>query len=407
MAHSSPPVALRVLRPFATERELLEAEASAFTRTGVVLIGAQSRPNGVVLRFEIALKDGTPVMRGEGRVVGFRAGTPNEEAALMLRFTRLDVKSKTLLDRAVVMREEKRSMAPARHPTPSPSRPNTPPPPPQPRPSGTPPPLPVTARSSGMPRPPTRPPGLPSVRPSLPSAAPFAAAPPPPLMPNLPEPEDDLDDAEEVDDGEIEAHELSNAGLDDLTVQQPPVAASEAQGHEQDDQDEQDDHDIAPVDLEGLDGPDGLDAEGGVGESRDLGDPQGMLDDLDAAHPAAESLSEPSSLPGIEPVSEPIPLLARSEAPAPIVLPVELAAPPIASPAPPIVAPVAPVSVRPVQRAEAGPMIIDADSRSQALERLRARARKIVESERESEKAPPVVDPSLTPVLGSLTQLRK
>lgn len=111
-SRSSPPVALRIVRPYRTEDELLSAEANAFTRTGVVLIGAPSRPSGVVLRFEIVLADGTPAMRGEGRVVGYRPPTSAEEGALMLRFTRLDVKSKGLLDRAVALREERRSIAP-------------------------------------------------------------------------------------------------------------------------------------------------------------------------------------------------------------------------------------------------------------------------------------------------------
>jgi hypothetical protein len=109
---NNPPVAVRVVRPFPDEDALLAAESNVFTRTGIVLLGAPSRPNGVVLRFEICLQGGAAVMRGEGRVVGYRAPTDGEESALMLRFTRLDVKSKTLLDRAVAIREERRSLAP-------------------------------------------------------------------------------------------------------------------------------------------------------------------------------------------------------------------------------------------------------------------------------------------------------
>src|SRR6185295_2142196 len=56
----------------------------------------------------------TPVMRGEGRVVGSRAPSAHDEAALMLRFTRLDLKSKEVLDRAVALREERRSLIPAK-----------------------------------------------------------------------------------------------------------------------------------------------------------------------------------------------------------------------------------------------------------------------------------------------------
>lgn len=175
MEPKAPPVAVRVLRPFANEDALLEAEANAFTRTGVVLIGAPSRPNGVVLRFEICLRDGRVAMRGEGRVVGFRAQSSQEDSALMLRFTRLDVKSKALLDRAVAMREERRSLAPPSQPKPAPRVPTPPPPPPPPPPSVAP----NTERDN----------------------------------------EDEDDDAMDVDDAD-----LTSADEADLTQQAPPVA---------------------------------------------------------------------------------------------------------------------------------------------------------------------------------------
>jgi hypothetical protein len=110
---SQPPVAVRVVRPYVSEDALLASESGAFTRTGVVLVGGPSRPSGVVIRFEIALRDGSSVMRGEGRVVGFRPPTAAEEAALLLRFTRLDVKSKNFLDRAVAQREAEKSGRPS------------------------------------------------------------------------------------------------------------------------------------------------------------------------------------------------------------------------------------------------------------------------------------------------------
>jgi hypothetical protein len=110
---SQPPVAVRVVRPYESEDALLASESGAFTRTGVVLVGGPSRPSGVVIRFEIALRDGSSVMRGEGRVVSFRPPTAAEEAALLLRFTRLDVKSKNFLDRAVAQREAEKSGRPS------------------------------------------------------------------------------------------------------------------------------------------------------------------------------------------------------------------------------------------------------------------------------------------------------
>jgi len=125
-----PPVAIRITRPYATEDEFLDKELDTLTRTTVVLIGAQSRPQGVVLRFELALSSGQVLVRGEGRVVGFKPNAYDGQAGLTLRFTRLDTRSKALVDRASSLREER--------------KPSTrPPKPPDPRASSYPPPAPV------------------------------------------------------------------------------------------------------------------------------------------------------------------------------------------------------------------------------------------------------------------------
>jgi hypothetical protein len=199
---ASPPVALRIVRPFADEDAMLAAEAAAFSRTGVVLIGAPSRPNGVVLRFEIALSDGTPAMRGEGRVVGFRPGNNDEESALMLRFTRLDVKSKALLDRAVALREERRSMAPPPRTSLAPS-----------------------AATNEAPRESVRPARAPSepaaAAETMAEGSPRTSVPPPRhSTPAIPIPDDDPEPAEEVDDADLAAADEA-----DLTAAAPPVAA--------------------------------------------------------------------------------------------------------------------------------------------------------------------------------------
>ncbi|WP_394848818.1 hypothetical protein LZC95_15355 [Pendulispora brunnea] len=108
------PVAIRVTRPYANEDEFLDHEIDTLTRTSVTLIGAQSRPQGVILRFEVTLANGTPLMRGEGRVIAYKgptdpeAGVPLKHlSGLTLRFTRLDKKTKALVDRAALIREER------------------------------------------------------------------------------------------------------------------------------------------------------------------------------------------------------------------------------------------------------------------------------------------------------------
>ena len=101
------PVAVRIIRAYATEEEFLSRELETLTRTSVSLLGAPQKPQGVVLRFELALKGGEPLLRGEGRVVGFKAASGDAESALTLRFTRLDARSKALVDRAAAIREAK------------------------------------------------------------------------------------------------------------------------------------------------------------------------------------------------------------------------------------------------------------------------------------------------------------
>ncbi len=108
MAESLPPVAIRVVRPFATEDELLENELETLTRTSITLLGAPARPPGLVLRFELVLASGQVLVRGEGRVVGYRPDAHYGTGGLTLRFTRLDTRSKALVDRAAALRDRRR-----------------------------------------------------------------------------------------------------------------------------------------------------------------------------------------------------------------------------------------------------------------------------------------------------------
>ena len=144
-----PPVAIRITRPYQNEEELLQHELDTISRTGVVLVGAQSRPEGVILRFELTLATGTPVLRGEGRVTGYKAAVIGSEPGLAVRFTRLDSKSKALVDKVATMREMRRSSLPppppsardardAAHAHPAPPAPPAPPAAPEPAPPSAP-----------------------------------------------------------------------------------------------------------------------------------------------------------------------------------------------------------------------------------------------------------------------------
>ncbi len=160
---AKPPVAIRITRPYDSEDELVKHELETISRTGVVLVGAQPRPEGVILRFELALASGAPVLRGEGRVIGYKSAVVGSEPGLAVRFTRLDSKSKALVDWVAAIREMRRSVPPpppisdAEAAVPAPA-----PPPPEPV---SVPEIPIAAASSSE---------------VLPASAPEPAPPPPP-----------------------------------------------------------------------------------------------------------------------------------------------------------------------------------------------------------------------------------
>lgn len=101
---SVPPVAFRLRRPYANEDEFVDGDGPFIDRSGMLLVGAIERPAGLVIRFEVSLADGTPLLRGEGRV--HRPSIPHEGArppGLDVQFLKLDPKGRALVER--VLRE--------------------------------------------------------------------------------------------------------------------------------------------------------------------------------------------------------------------------------------------------------------------------------------------------------------
>jgi molecular chaperone DnaK len=167
-----PPVAIRITRPYDSEEEYLAQELEMISRTSITLVGAQPRPQGVVLRFELVLGSGHVLVRGEGRVVGFKPNAHRGVGGLTLRFTRIDARSKALLDKATSLREQRRpsSKPPTAAADDAPAEQAAPPPLPPPLPEASPP----AAVSPAEPPPP------PPSEPVLPSALAAPAPPPPP-----------------------------------------------------------------------------------------------------------------------------------------------------------------------------------------------------------------------------------
>lgn len=167
--NARPPVAVRIVRPYETEEAFLESELETVGKTSVILIGAHSRPTGVILRFEVTLASGATVLRGEGRVLAHKENAFRGQPGLALRFTRLDPKSKALVDRAAAIREARLNdgagrpaSIPPPAPTPAPqtnppARPSNPPPSMRPQ-SGS-----MRPQPGSM-----RPPSATSVRPTAP-----------------------------------------------------------------------------------------------------------------------------------------------------------------------------------------------------------------------------------------------
>lgn len=115
------------MRPYETEDDFLHNELETVGKTSIILIGAHPRPSGIILRFEVTLASGATILRGEGRVLAHKERAFRGQPGLSLRFTRLDPKSKALIDRAVAMREARLSgEAPSILPSP-PSAPSLPP----------------------------------------------------------------------------------------------------------------------------------------------------------------------------------------------------------------------------------------------------------------------------------------
>jgi hypothetical protein len=223
-------VAIRVARPYATEEELLERELETLTRTSVTLLGAHFRPQGVVLRFELVLSSGQVLMRGEGRVVGYKPDAHDGLGGLTLRFTRLDSRTKAVVDRAAALRDRRRpsAAAPANidaasDPAPIPSL--VPSVLPSLLPSLVPSPSPSLVPSLG-----------PSLAPSLvpsftPSGAPVAHAAPPPSLADMLEPpsrplvEGSADDLERERSGMLPLDPLPAAADSELRLPSPSPSA--------------------------------------------------------------------------------------------------------------------------------------------------------------------------------------
>ena len=100
-----PPVTLRISRPYGSEDEFVEGDFAWLGRATIVLPHAAPRPAGELIRFELVLSTGAPIFRGEGHVVAHYVAGSGKPPGLEVRFTRIDARSKMILDRVRTRRQ--------------------------------------------------------------------------------------------------------------------------------------------------------------------------------------------------------------------------------------------------------------------------------------------------------------
>ena len=129
-------VPLRIRLPFTTEEEFIERYGANVTRGGIFIATRHGKPVGTPLSFELVLQDGVRLMRGEGVVQKLLVDEQAGKSGMLVRFTRIDTRTKGLIDLILERREGLKNPEP-------PVATTTQPPPPSAPPVAKPPPAPV------------------------------------------------------------------------------------------------------------------------------------------------------------------------------------------------------------------------------------------------------------------------
>jgi hypothetical protein len=99
VTESKAPTKFRVVRPYATEDDYIRGDFAWIGRAWIILPNVPARPAGELVRFEVVLSSGAPVIRGEGNVVGHHPPGGPRPAGLEVKLSRFDARSKAILDR--------------------------------------------------------------------------------------------------------------------------------------------------------------------------------------------------------------------------------------------------------------------------------------------------------------------
>lgn len=102
MASESPnepkKIPLRIRLPFSTEEEFIQRYGEHVTRGGIFVATKHGKAQGTFLSFELLLADGSRLMRGEGVVEKLVDPQPGGKPGMLVRFTRIDPRTKGLID---------------------------------------------------------------------------------------------------------------------------------------------------------------------------------------------------------------------------------------------------------------------------------------------------------------------
>jgi hypothetical protein len=117
VTESKAPAKFRVVRPYATEDDYIRGDFAWIGRTWIILPNIPARDAGELVRFEVVLTSGAPVIRGEGNVIGYNPPGGPRPAGLEVKLSRFDARSKAILDRVhahrlAITRTGERSLAP-------------------------------------------------------------------------------------------------------------------------------------------------------------------------------------------------------------------------------------------------------------------------------------------------------
>ncbi|MCC6335474.1 MAG: TIGR02266 family protein [Myxococcales bacterium] len=91
-------VPLRIRLPFSTESEFVDKYGVHLAPGGIFITTRSSKPEGTLLSLEVVLTDGSRVMRGEGVVERVVEDEQPGKSGMLVRFTRIDARTKALLD---------------------------------------------------------------------------------------------------------------------------------------------------------------------------------------------------------------------------------------------------------------------------------------------------------------------